>query len=458
MKDNTATFYIGDACSVLATLPDHSIDLALFSPPFLNLRDYLPSDDPAKAFEIGTEGTPAQFIDSLLDVVEAITPKLAPHGSLAVELGDTYAGSGGAGGDYNDGGLRDGQQRFGGSARQARKTGYVSRYSQADGGRRTGDRFRGDKPGWPLDKSLCLIPEAFRMSLVYGFNVLSGPRRLLAVDDYGNAIEEGRDTLRWRGRNVVRWARPNPPVGALSDKFRPGTSDMIVACQARDRYFDLDAVRRPPTMRPQRRNQANVRGAHEGRGGVQVANPGRESKGLDSNPLGAPPLDWWDADADNDWDAYPFDTWVIPTEGYEGSHYATWPTKLLIDPIEAMCPRRVCTVCGKPSRRIIEAKRANKAFRKSRATEKEWAHSSTEAPDYAERTTVGWTDCECDGDDDRWRPGVVLDCFAGSGTTLMVAHGMGRSAIGIDLDKRNADLAASRLGMFLTIASPEAAA
>jgi hypothetical protein len=31
---------------------------------------------------------------------------LAPHGTLVVELGDTYAGSGGAGGDYLDDGLR----------------------------------------------------------------------------------------------------------------------------------------------------------------------------------------------------------------------------------------------------------------------------------------------------------------------------------------------------------------
>jgi site-specific DNA-methyltransferase (adenine-specific) len=49
----------------------------------------------------------------------------------------------------------------------------------------------------------------------------------------------------------------------------------------------------------------------------------------------------------------------------------------------------------------------------------------------------------------------VLDPFAGSGTTLAVATGHGRDAIGIDLDARNADLARERVGMFLTVEGDE---
>jgi hypothetical protein len=69
----------------------------LTSPPFRALRSYLPDDDPAKAHEIGSESTPGAFLDVLLDVVEACGRILAPHGSIAVELGDTYAGSNEAG-------------------------------------------------------------------------------------------------------------------------------------------------------------------------------------------------------------------------------------------------------------------------------------------------------------------------------------------------------------------------
>jgi tRNA G10 N-methylase Trm11 len=58
------------------------------------------------------------------------------------------------------------------------------------------------------------------------------------------------------------------------------------------------------------------------------------------------------------------------------------------------------------------------------------------------RNDLGWTDCN----HDHWRPGVVLDPFAGSGTTLAVALGHGRDAIGIDLDDRNLELARERVG------------
>ncbi len=62
--------------------------------------------------------------------------------------------------------------------------------------------------------------------------------------------------------------------------------------------------------------------------------------------------------------------------------------------------------------------------------------------------TLGWTVCDCTNP--TYRNGIVLDPFAGTGTTLAVATGHNRDAIGIDLDERNADLAAQRVGMFLT--------
>jgi hypothetical protein len=359
-----ARYYIGDVLDVMATLPDASFDLVLTSPPFLALRSYLPDDHPDKAREIGSEPTPAEFLDTLLALTAEWDRLLAPHGSICVELGDTYAGSGGAGGDYADDGLRKGQQRFSGSAR------------------RSGD--------WPLAKSLCGIPTLYAWSLAYGRNLLTG---------------EESPAGRWRIRNVVPWCRPNPPVGALGDKFRPATSYITIATKARDRWFDLDAVR----------------------------------SGSSGNQGGAPPLDWWE----------------VAAEPYSGSHYATWPRKLLTRPIESMCPKDVCRTCGEPRRRIAETINSvgQAVYRTSHragadGVERPGAMDVNDAPDYSERVTLGWTDC---GHDD-YRRGIVLDPFAGSGTTLAVATGLGRDAVGIDLDARNADLAAERVGMFLEVA------
>jgi site-specific DNA-methyltransferase (adenine-specific) len=410
-------FIVGTVFDGLAQLESASVDLVLTSPPFLALRSYLPADHPDKHREIGSEATPADYLDRLIDVVEACDRVLAPHGSLVFELGDTYAGSGGAGGDYMGEGLRNGQPRWDGSAARTRLdgNGKVSR-----GGARQPDKAGS---GWPLDKSLCGIPTLFAWSLAYGRNLL----------------RPERTTELWRIRNVVVWARPNPPVGALGDKFRPATSYLTVACKSRNRYFDLDAVRTPLSQPGRRFNYDK---------GYENRNPrhGWKTNGEDfeQNPLGAPPLDYW----------------VIPTEPYKGSHYATWPSDLVTRPIKAMCPERVCTVCGEPSRRIVgDAKYVNSKTGKPattlhfdgerrRAGENHW--DTTGKGDRAAvrvTPTLGWTDCG----HDFWRKGVVLDPFAGSGTTLAVATGHGRDAIGIDLDPRNADLARERCGMFLEV-------
>ena len=145
----------------------------------------------------------------------------------------------------------------------------------------------------------------------------------------------------------------------------------------------------------------------------------------------------------------------MTTEPYSGSHYATWPRKLLTRPIESMCPREVCRTCGEPRRRIVDTGETLGRGRTSRSYEKQVAIGEANVngrfrpPDFAHRSTLGWTDC---GHDD-YRRGIVLDPFAGSGTTLAVATGLGRDAVGIDLDSRNADLAAERVGMFLSVAS-----
>jgi site-specific DNA-methyltransferase (adenine-specific) len=349
---SSATFFVGDVFDVLRTLPSDSVDLILTSPPFLALRSYLPDDHPDKDKEIGQEPTPAEFLDTMLALTAEWGRVLAPHGSLVVELGDSYSGAGGTGGDLSDKGKRTqvGRDRFVGSD---------------------------DRDGWPLAKSLCGIPELYAFSLAYGRNLLTGAESLAGM---------------WRVRNLVRWCRPNPPVGALGDKFRPATSTMTVACKSRTRWFDLDSVRTP--------HQNGVDPSTMGENGYSYRNPterGSGTKPMPGNPAGAPPLDYW----------------LVPPSRYKGSHYATWPPDLLVRPVLSMCPQRVCRVCGDPQRR-----------------------------DGGE-----WTDC---GHDD-YRRGVVLDPFAGSGTTLAVASGHGRDAIGIDLDARNADLARDRVGMFLNV-------
>jgi hypothetical protein len=198
-------YRVGDVRDRLAEIPDGSIDLVVSSPPFLALRSYLPADHPDKHREIGSEPTPAEFIDTLLALTAEFDRVLAPHGSICIELGDTFA-SGGTG------------------TRPVKAS--PDKQSHRDMGE--GVVALGGGPGWPLAKSLTGIPTLYTWSLAYGRNLLTG---------------EPSPAGQWRIRNVIVWARPNPPVGALGDKFRPATSYITVACKSAKRYFDLDAVR-----------------------------------------------------------------------------------------------------------------------------------------------------------------------------------------------------------------------
>lgn len=404
----SARFVVADVFDGLASIEDGSVDLVVTSPPFLALRSYLPADHPDKGKEIGSEPTPAEFIDVMLAVTAELRRVLAPHGSICVELGDTYAGSGGAGGDYNDGSLRDGQPKFNGSAKYARTHDpekgppihRVSGTAGAPGG-----------PGWPLAKSKTLIPELYRIALAYGINPLTG-----AESPAG----------RWRIRNVVTWCRPNPPVGALGDKWRPATSDVVVACLSDKRYWDDIATRKPGVTENGRARGPKTGGALEDH---------RDTLGAyEANSAGAPLLDYWE----------------IPPGGYPGSHYAVYPPELVVPLVGAMCPERVCRTCGEPSRRIVEnigptGGKYQETTKGNGARVPGTGDRGGSSFPIADVVTLGWSDC---GHDD-YRPGLILDPFAGSGTTLAVATGHGYDAIGIDLDSRNLDLARERVGFFL---------
>jgi len=407
-------YRVGDVFDRLAEIPDNSIDLIVSSPPFLALRSYLPADHPDKGKEIGQEPTPAAFIRTHLELAAEYARVLAPHGSLCYEIGDTYSGSGGAGGDYNADGLREGQDKFKGSASKGN--------------------------GWPQAKSMCIIPHMFTGSLAYGRNLL---------DPDAGPSPAGE----WRIRNVICWARPNPPVGALGDKFRPATSYITVACKSGKRYFDLDAVRTEPTSGEPGALKSSVGRSKEGFRGV--TNGSVDHPSTFSHPAGAPPLDWH-ADnhpEDGDW------LWKLSTQPYRGAHFATFPMALPKRLIEAMCPLKVCNVCGVPSTRITgEPTYAPSATNRGGAMLAEqhrvaegvnqWVGAGGASASVVRQTeTLGWTDC---GHDD-YRTGVVLDPFGGSGTTAEAAQALGRSAILIDLDDRNADLARERVGMFLEV-------
>jgi DNA modification methylase len=425
---STVTMHVGDVRDVMARLPDNGFDMLVTSPPFLALRSYLPADHPDKHREIGSEPTPAAFLDTMYGLTEDWGRLLPEWASICVELGDTMSGSGGAGGDYGEAGWREGQAKFR-QTKHPRTEGRTAWEAAHPIGREsgTGTVIPTTGPGWPLAKSMCLLPHLYTIGLAYGHNPLTG-----------------QDTAgQWRIRNVITWARPNPPVGSLGKrnpakrtgdyKFRPACSFITVACRGTGRYFDLDAVRTESATDDSRRAE-----------GPQQYQPNGQPTRLTfrtSNPAGAPPLDWHTDGLDGDW------LWKLATAPYKGAHYATYPLTLPRRLIQAMCPARVCRECGWPSERVTgdtpELADAKAKFKWSsggleRGLKKD---AATRVDVSGAQITLGWTDCGHDA----WRTGHVLDPFGGSGTTAVAAAIEGRDATLIDLDPRNVDLVRRRL-------------
>ena len=182
--------------------------------------------------------------------------------------------------------------------------------------------------------------------------------------------------------------------------------------------------------------------------------------------------------------ANPTDVWTIGLRRDTSDHLAPYPIELVDRILTLACPREVCVCCGEPRRRIVrrtaeldvvrpQAKRAmelakekgltaahiaaiqatgisdaGKAMRiqtgtgrNSESVKRLAAEAKAALGGYfreftfAKRVTDGWTTCNCQ----QFRPGIVLDPFMGTGTTLRAAHLAGRSGIGIDLAQEFAD-------------------
>ncbi len=175
----------------------------------------------------------------------------------------------------------------------------------------------------------------------------------------------------------------------------------------------------------------------------------------------------------------PGDVWHMIQERNMGKHLAPFPSELVERAIWLGCPEGVCTKCLTPKRRKTErtgeldtsrvqarralelAKEANltpahiaaiqatgvsdagKALKTQNGTgrnSREVQLLAAEAKEalggyfreftFAKRVQTGWDGCSHRAP---LMPGVVLDPFMGTGTTLRVAESMGRSSVGVDL-------------------------
>lgn len=202
------TLYCGDALDVLKSLPDASIQMCVTSPPYWGLRDYEGNEG-----QIGLESVPVEYIASLTNIFREVRRVLRDDGTLWLNLGDSYAGSG------------KGRMADGSSAR----TGKLQTSSK---GTISGKIFK-ESSGLPA-KNLVGIPW----------------RVAFALQDDG-----------WILRQDIIWHKPNPMPESVKDRCTKAHEYLFLLSKTKNYHFDSDAIKEPvvsKTVTTETRNKRSV--------------------------------------------------------------------------------------------------------------------------------------------------------------------------------------------------------
>ena len=203
----------------------------------------------------------------------------------------------------------------------------------------------------------------------------------------------------WWLRSEIVWHKPNPMPESVTD--RPTSShEKVFLLTKKPRYFyDAVAVREKTNRDSKARYERN-----------STEDGSREYK------MGSPPTG-------NPSGANLRNVWKIPTHGYPGAHFATFPPALAKRCILAgTSAHGVCEGCGAPWVRQVEMTHKDngegKASKMALASEKRAFRKSV---DQTVKTTGWLPSCTCDAGR---VPATVFDPFGGSGTVAEVSTGL----------------------------------
>ena len=179
------TILQGDVRSCLHQLEDQSVQCCVTSPPYWGLRDY------GVEGQIGLEPTPEAYVADLVEVFREVRRVLRDDGTLWLNLGDSYAGSG-------KGMTQDGQQ----DPKQPKLKG-----------------MKFDVPEVPVGlkpKDLVGIP--WRVAFA------------LQADG-------------WYLRSDIIWNKPNPMPESVTDRCTKSHEYIFLLTKSERYYYDAEAIK-----------------------------------------------------------------------------------------------------------------------------------------------------------------------------------------------------------------------
>ena len=175
----------GNCLDFLKTLDGGVVHTCITSPPYWGLRDY------GMDGQLGQEPTPSEYVSNLTEIFREVRRVLRDDGTLWLNLGDTYAGTGHKG-DHTDPKNRDG------------RTGQAHAVN---------NKIEGLKP-----KDLVGIPW----------------RVAFALQDDG-----------WYLRQDIIWHKPNAMPSPVKDRPTTAHEYLFLLSQSRKYYYNHEAIKEP---------------------------------------------------------------------------------------------------------------------------------------------------------------------------------------------------------------------
>lgn len=427
----------GSALEVLRTMAEASVHCAVTSPPYWSLRDYgvaptiwggdadclhlfVDGNDVCTICSawrgcLGLEPTPELYVNHLVDIFDEVRRVLREDGTLWLNLGDCYAAGGRSGNTGEASGLQ-------GSKRHQEESKLA--------GNRIGSRssFRRDRA--PRGDIAHKIAPGIKPKDLIGIPWLVA----FALRDRG-----------WYLRSDIIWAKSNPMPESIQDRPTKSHEYLFLFAKSEDYYYDAHPIREGVTGNSHARGKGVHPKSAPTRGRIRAnASFSAAVTGLVSSRNRR-------------------SVWALPTQPFPGAHFATFPTRL-VEPciLAGTSEHGCCSICGAPFRRLVERGaelidqkivggcnrdgqyhgKAKKAYDGTGAQDPS-AVKARILEGMRERITVGWKP-GCRHTLRTIEPCTVLDPFAGSGTTGVVAQKLGRSFIGIELNPDYVQMAQSR--------------
>ena len=230
-----------------------------YIPPYYGLRDY------GVDGQIGLEETPEEYVQKLVAVFREVRRTLKEDGTLWVNIGDSYWGSGSRGYDFTDKWTDASKVQS-----NSKGTENLSNIPKLVGTTDTGIK----------NKDLVGIPWMLAFAL----------------------REDG-----WYLRQDIIWHKPNPMPESVRDRCTKSHEYIFLLSKSRRYYYNYKAIQEPTTT-----YDSNIRNRDIGK---MNNTPGRSHmNGLKHNMYKV---------------RNKRDVWSVPVRPFKGAHFATFPEELI---------------------------------------------------------------------------------------------------------------------------------